>query len=187
MQHYIVTISDTQQHRHWVTPPAADYDDGSTEARKHNRVNQSRNKVSPCLTVSSVISITTMSPSQRSVSVGNIADYSVTEPLCETNLTHVSCDHLDKKLPRVPPPPPPRVSSLQRAPSQALMHYTTVPQSLVTRSLATRHQPTRSSLRHSRMLVMIREGRGESVVSSHNLSFILLQDQCEILLTMCES
>lgn len=100
-----------------------------------------------------------MSPSQRSVSVGNIADYSVTEPLCETNLTHVSCDHLDKKLPRVPPPPPPRVSSLQRAPSQALMHYTTVPQSLVTRSLATRHQPTRSSLRHSRMLVMIREGR----------------------------
>ena len=103
-----------------------------------------------------------MSPSQRSISVGNIADYSVTAPLCER--THVSCDQLDKPRGLVrgaPPPPPPRISSLQRAPSQAVMHYTTVPQSLVTRTLGSRHQPTRSSLRHSRMLVMIREGRGE--------------------------
>ena len=74
----------------------------------------------------------TMSPSQRSISVGNIVDCA-TEPLCERNVTHVSCDNLDKKVKRAPPPPPPRLSSLHRAPSQALMHYTTVPQSLVSR------------------------------------------------------
>jgi len=99
-----------------------------------------------------------MSPSQRSISVGNIVDCA-TEPLCERNVTHVSCDNLDKKVKRAPPPPPPRLSSLHRAPSQALMHYTTVPQSLVSRTLGSRHQPTRSSLRHSRMLVHIKEGR----------------------------
>lgn len=61
----------------------------------------------------------------------------------------------------VPPPdtypPPPGI--LQRAPSQATMHFTTVPQSLVSRSISSRHHPTRSSLRHSRMLVMIKEGK----------------------------
>jgi len=62
---------------------------------------------------------------------------------------------------KIPPPetypPPPGI--LQRAPSQATMHFTTVPQSLVSRSISTRHHPTRSSLRHSRMLVMIKEGK----------------------------
>ena len=88
-----------------------------------------------------------MSPSQqRSVSVGNITDCDLTQPLCETRVpTHVSCDHLDRRhvSSRVPPAPPPRLSSLQRAPSQALMYYTTVPQSLTTRNLGSRHQPTR--------------------------------------------
>ena len=103
-----------------------------------------------------------MSPSHRSVSVDNIAEYSL-EPLCRHQVTHVSCDNLrpPQFLRRLPPPPPPRLSSLQRAPSQALMHYTTVPQSLVPRSLGSRHHPTRSSLRHSRMLVAIRQGRGK--------------------------
>ena len=91
----------------------------------------------------------TLSPSQqRSVSVGNITDCDLTQPLCETRVpTHVSCDHLDKRhvSARVPPAPPPRLSSLQRAPSQALMYYTTVPQSLITRNLGSRHQPTRLS------------------------------------------
>ena len=65
---------------------------------------------------------------------------------------------------KLPPPdiypPPPGI--LQRAPSQATMHFTTVPQSLVSRSISTRHHPTRSSLRHSRMLVMIKEGKGNA-------------------------
>ena len=59
-------------------------------------------------------------------------------------------------------PPPPGI--LQRAPSQATMYHTTVPQSLVSRSISTRHHPTRSSLRHSRMLVMITEGRGNTAL-----------------------
>eukprot|EP00092_Neocalanus_flemingeri_P022347 GFUD01024238.1.p1 GENE.GFUD01024238.1~~GFUD01024238.1.p1 ORF type:complete len:351 (+),score=86.25 GFUD01024238.1:238-1290(+) len=54
-------------------------------------------------------------------------------------------------------PPPPGI--LQRAPSQATMHFTTVPQSLVSRNIGSRHHPTRSSLRHSRMLVMIKDGK----------------------------
>jgi len=41
---------------------------------------------------------------------------------------------------------------LRRAPSQASMAATTVPQSLVTPPLGSRHAPTRSSLRHSRLL-----------------------------------
>ena len=57
-------------------------------------------------------------------------------------------------------PPPPGI--LQRAPSQVTMHFTTVPQSLVSRSISTRHHPTRSSLRHSRMLVMIKDGKGNA-------------------------
>lgn len=44
------------------------------------------------------------------------------------------------------------VRRLRRAPSQACMVSTTVPQSIVPRSLGSRHQPTRSSLRHSRLL-----------------------------------
>ena len=112
-----------------------------------------------------------MSPSQqRSVSVGNIVDC-VSTPLIERHqVTHVSCDHLEpshvsRGSRGPPPPPPPRLSSLpltqlRRAPSQALMHHTTVPQSLVTRALGSRHAPTRSSLRHSRMLVLLRQGTG---------------------------
>lgn len=54
--------------------------------------------------------------------------------------------------------PPP--GELQRAPSQATMHHTTVPQAIVSRTLGSRHHPTRSSLRHSRMLVMVKNGTG---------------------------
>ena len=46
--------------------------------------------------------------------------------------------------------PPP----LRRAPSQATMHYTTVPQAIVPTQLGSRHQPTKTSLRHSRMIVI---------------------------------
>lgn len=52
--------------------------------------------------------------------------------------------------------PPPGV--LQRAPSQVTMHYTTVPQSMISRELGSRHHPTRSSLRRSRLLVLVRNG-----------------------------
>ena len=79
------------------------------------------------------------------------------------NLTQDNCT-LPLRYTKVPPPdtypPPPGI--LQRAPSQATMYLTTVPQSLVSRSISTRHHPTRSSLRHSRMLVMITEGRGNT-------------------------
>ena len=42
---------------------------------------------------------------------------------------------------------------LQRAPSQATMIYTTVPQAMVSTNQVTRHRPTRTSLRHSRNIV----------------------------------
>ncbi|XP_018024515.1 uncharacterized protein LOC108680238 isoform X2 [Hyalella azteca] len=45
---------------------------------------------------------------------------------------------------------------LQRCPSQATNLATTVPCSLVTKKLGGRHTPTRSSLRHSRMVVLHR-------------------------------
>jgi len=76
-------------------------------------------------------------------------------------LSYEQLDSLTMPLaPRRPPrtyPPPP--GQLTRAPSQATMHMTTVPQSLVARQLGSRHHPTRSSLRHSRMLVLINHGR----------------------------
>ena len=111
----------------------------------------------------------------------------VSTPLIERHVTHVSCDHLEPShVTRgrghrgPPPPPPPRLSSLpltqlRRAPSQALMHHTTVPQSLVTRALGSRHAPTRSSLRHSRMLVLLRQGTGaqETVWPDHTMLFSL--------------
>ena len=53
-------------------------------------------------------------------------------------------------LPRVPAR---RGRRMQRAPSMASMHRTTVPQSLVPSRLGSRHAPTRSSLRHSRHMV----------------------------------
>ncbi|XP_040577368.1 uncharacterized protein [Lepeophtheirus salmonis] len=49
---------------------------------------------------------------------------------------------------------------LERHPSQANMWSTTVPQSLVNQKLGSRHAPTRSSLRHSRMLVLSRSSGG---------------------------
>ena len=83
------------------------------------------------------------------------------------NLTQDSCTPKRCRYTKIPPlldtyPPPPGI--LQRAPSQATMYHTTVPQSLVSRSISTRHHPTRSSLRHSRMLVMITEGRGNTAL-----------------------
>ncbi|TRY63023.1 hypothetical protein TCAL_00797 [Tigriopus californicus] len=47
---------------------------------------------------------------------------------------------------------------LKRHASQATMWYTTVPQSITTHSLGSRHAPTRRSLRHSRMLVLSKNG-----------------------------
>ena len=140
-----------------------------------------------------------MSPSQqRSVSVGNIVDC-VSTPLIERHVTHVSCDHLEPShVSRggrgPPPPPPPRLSSLpltqlRRAPSQALMHHTTVPQSLVTRALGSRHAPTRSSLRHSRMLVLLRQGTGVlmdngKLSSDHTMLFSPLRLNNSIIISV---
>lgn len=50
---------------------------------------------------------------------------------------------------------------LKRHASQATMWYTTVPQSITTHSLGSRHAPTRRSLRHSRMLVLSKSGCGK--------------------------
>lgn len=136
-----------------------------------------------------------MSPSQqRSISVGNIVDC-VSTPLIERHVTHVSCDHLEPRGHRrgPPPPPPPRLSSLpltqlRRAPSQALMHHTTVPQSLVTRALGSRHAPTRSSLRHSRMLVLLRQGTGAQengkLPSDHTMLFSPLRLNNSIIISV---
>lgn len=49
-----------------------------------------------------------------------------------------------------------------RTPSQANCLSTTVPQNMAAVGFASRHAPTRSSLRHSRMIVMTREGRGNA-------------------------
>ena len=101
-----------------------------------------------------------------------------------SNNTTSSWGHLAQDTSTLPLPPrrgrytcvpkpdsyPPPLRILQRAPSQATMHFTTVPQSLVSRNLSSRHHPTRSSLRHSRMLVMIKDGKGE--VSSERTSLI---------------
>jgi len=71
------------------------------------------------------------------------------------NSTTTDNDTMDSSLVCPSPPPP---GALQRAPSQVTMHYTTVPQSLVSRQLGTRHHPTRSSLRRSRLLVLVKNG-----------------------------
>lgn len=54
-----------------------------------------------------------------------------------------------------------RQQQLVRTPSQANNLCTTVPQSLVVQNLGGRHTPTRSSLRHSRMIVLSKNGKGE--------------------------
>lgn len=52
-----------------------------------------------------------------------------------------------------------RQQQLVRTPSQANNLCTTVPQSLVVQNLGGRHTPTRSSLRHSRMIVLSKNGK----------------------------
>ncbi|XP_066990242.1 uncharacterized protein [Macrobrachium rosenbergii] len=66
--------------------------------------------------------------------------------LCDTSWTRVTGQEI-------------RQHQLVRSPSQANNLCTTVPQSLVVQNLGGRHTPTRSSLRHSRMLVMARNGK----------------------------
>jgi hypothetical protein len=117
-------------------------------------------------------------PCVRSVSESNISGrgssssiyYNETSNNTTTSWDDLTLDSSTLPLPpkqgryniKLPPydiyPPPPGM--LQRAPSQATMHFTTVPQSLVSRNIGSRHHPTRSSLRHSRMLVMTKEGKG---------------------------
>ncbi|KAK4876933.1 hypothetical protein RN001_009439 [Aquatica leii] len=46
-----------------------------------------------------------------------------------------------------------------RSPTQVHLLNTTVPQNIGIRSLSERHEPTRNSLRHSRMIVMSRSGK----------------------------
>ncbi|KAF2351160.1 hypothetical protein FHG87_018084 [Trinorchestia longiramus] len=55
---------------------------------------------------------------------------------------------------------------LRRSPSQANNLSTTVPCSLVTKKLGGRHTPTRSSLRHSRMVVLHRTTNGKITTAS---------------------
>lgn len=52
-----------------------------------------------------------------------------------------------------------RQQHLVRTPSQANNLCTTVPQNLVVQNLGGRHTPTRSSLRHSRMIVLSKNGK----------------------------
>lgn len=54
-----------------------------------------------------------------------------------------------------------RQQHLVRTPSQANNLCTTVPQNLVVQNLGGRHTPTRSSLRHSRMIVLSKNGKGK--------------------------
>lgn len=66
--------------------------------------------------------------------------------LCDTSWARVTGQEL-------------RQHQLVRSPSQANNLSTTVPQSLVVQNLGGRHTPTRNSLRHSRMLVMAKNGK----------------------------
>ncbi|KAK5642347.1 hypothetical protein RI129_008514 [Pyrocoelia pectoralis] len=47
----------------------------------------------------------------------------------------------------------------ERSPTQVHLMNTTVPQNIGVRNLSERHEPTRNSLRHSRMIVMTRSGK----------------------------
>ncbi|XP_023321255.1 uncharacterized protein LOC111695986 isoform X2 [Eurytemora carolleeae] len=76
--------------------------------------------------------------------------------------------------------PPPGL--LQRAHSQVTMHYTTVPQSLVSRQLGSRHYPTRSSLRRSRLLVLVKDG----TVPRKYLPGVVERERIGILLTLVQ-
>lgn len=60
-------------------------------------------------------------------------------------------------------PCPPGVNNVQNGgnPSQAQCLNTTVPQNITGNTIAGRHTPTRNSLRHSRMIVLNRTGKGK--------------------------
>lgn len=49
-------------------------------------------------------------------------------------------------------------------PSQLYCLKTTVPQNIVSTNIAGRHTPTRNSLRHSRMIVMHKTGKGKCIL-----------------------
>lgn len=49
---------------------------------------------------------------------------------------------------------------VEAVPSQLYCLKTTVPQNIVVSNIAGRHTPTRNSLRHSRMIVMNKSGKG---------------------------
>ena len=51
------------------------------------------------------------------------------------------------------------------------MHHTTVPQAMVPSTLGHRHQPTKTSLRHSRMIVT--KKRSDGLVCGMELPFLL--------------
>lgn len=50
---------------------------------------------------------------------------------------------------------------LDNSPTQAHCLNTTVPQNIAAQSIAGKHTPTRNSLRHSRMIVLNRSGKGK--------------------------
>lgn len=58
-----------------------------------------------------------------------------------------------------------------RSPSQANCLSTTVPQNIAGNVIAGRHTPTRNSLRHSRMIVMTRNGKGTISLTFNNILF----------------
>lgn len=51
-------------------------------------------------------------------------------------------------------------SERERSPTQIHLMSTTVPQNIGGANIGGRHEPTRNSLRHSRMIVMTRNGNG---------------------------
>lgn len=51
---------------------------------------------------------------------------------------------------------------VDQLPSQLYCLKTTVPQNIISTNIAGRHTPTRNSLRHSRMIVMHKTGKGKS-------------------------
>ncbi|MPC37811.1 hypothetical protein E2C01_031304 [Portunus trituberculatus] len=64
-----------------------------------------------------------------------------------------------------------RQQHLVRTPSQANNLCTTVPQNLVVQNLGGRHTPTRSSLRHSRMIVLSKNGKAMLRISALSTDF----------------
>ena len=61
--------------------------------------------------------------------------------------------------------PMPTLGALEKAPSMAGLVNTTVPQRLVNRPVRGHHTPTRSSLRHSRMICLSQQGKGTFIIS----------------------